>query len=473
MEKSISYLARDFNSIKSELISFSKKYYPQISESFTDSSVGSWFLDMIAAVGDDLSYSIDRAYQENNINSLNSRSSALNVARMNGVKVPGKKASMCEVQLTCTLPVSDNATPDWEKAPVIKRNTIVGSGSFNFELTEDVDFAEQFNNDGYSNMIYEPERDNNGLITAYTVSKTVMAIAGSTKVYKRVISSNELKPFMEIILPDKDIMNIESVLFKAANSLSESPDTFEYFIDEEEFRVAGEYINTYRYFEVDSLSDLYRFGTETRNTNSIDPINGVTERYIDYTESYDEESKEQLAAPNTYRTTRVYKGKWKPVIQKFITEYTDNGYLKMIFGAGSYSEIPKGSNYAEFIMSNAVNNAMLGILPDAGWTMYVLYRIGGGIETNMAPGSINSIVYLDVKFKNAFNATLQSQIVSSLRVTNLSNSLAGKDEPSTKEIVYLTKYSVGSQNRCVTVNDYKSRLLQMHPRYGCPLDVMQ
>ena len=89
MEKKISYLARDFQSIKDELINFSQKYYPELSDSFNDASVGSWFIDLISAVGDDLSYHTDRMYQETNLNSAQLRSSVLNAARLNGVKIPG------------------------------------------------------------------------------------------------------------------------------------------------------------------------------------------------------------------------------------------------------------------------------------------------------------------------------------------------------------------------------------------------
>ena len=435
MEKAINYLARDFNSIKSELISFSKKYYPEMTESFNDSSVGAWFIDLVSAVGDDLSYSIDRVYQENNLNSIHSRKSALNIARLNGVKVPGPKASMCEVQFTCTLPVNAEniSSPNWAEAPTIKRDTIVGNGTYNFELMEDVDFASQFNNNGFSNRKFEPLRNGNGLITAYTVSKSVMAIGGTSKVYKKVITQNELKPFMEVILPDKNIMSVESILFKAADSLKTTPNMSEYYIDEEEFRMTNEYINTYRYFEVDSLSDLYRFGTETIGTNSIDPISGQTELYVDYTETITANGDELTdETPMSVRTSRIYKGRWKPLTQKFITEYTDNGYMKIIFGAGSYDTVPSGSTYAEFIMSNSINNNMLGVLPDAGWTMYILYRVGGGSETNMAANSITNIAFLDTKFKTATDN--KNKILNSIKVNNLSTSLAGKNEPSTQEI---------------------------------------
>ena len=92
----------------------------------------------------------------------------------------------------------------------------------------------------------------------------------------------------------------------------------EYYIDEEEFRMTNEYINTYRYFEVDSLSDLYRFGTETIGTNSIDPISGQTELYVDYTETITANGDELTdETPMSVRTSRISKGRWKPLTQKF------------------------------------------------------------------------------------------------------------------------------------------------------------
>ena len=459
-EKSISYLSRDFNSIKDELISFSKKYYPTLSTSFSDSSVGSWFIDLVSAVGDDLSYNIDRAYQENNVNSSNLRSSVLNVARLNGVKVPGPKASMVEVELSCKIGVDGNK-PLWTDCPVVKRDTQVGNGTFVFELTEDVNFAEQFNSDGYSNRKYEPNRNANGAITSYTVSKSVMAVSSRSKVFKKVITSNELEPFMEVILPDKDVMSVESIIFKTTTGLTSSPRVYEYFIDEEEYMITGDYVKTYRFFEVDSLSDLYRYGTETNGENCISGNNDV---YVDYTETWADENDDSSNV--SIRSTRVYKGKWKPVTQKFITEYTDNGYLKIIFGSGSYDEIPSASTYAEYRMSNLVNNSMLGVLPQEGWTMYVLYTVDGGASTNMGIGAINTIDYLDIEFP--LSSDNSANVSKSMSVTNLSNSIAGKDAPSTEELKHLIKYNVGAQKRCVTLSDYKAMVAMMPPKYGCP-----
>lgn len=147
MEKKINYLARNFEDIKSELINFSNKYYPEVSDDFNDSSVGAWFIDLMSAVGDDLSYHTDRMYQETNINSANLKSTLLNIARTNGIKIPGRKPSMCEVEISVVLPLSPQniSQPNWDYAPILTMGSIVSAGNYNFEIIEDVNFAEQFN----------------------------------------------------------------------------------------------------------------------------------------------------------------------------------------------------------------------------------------------------------------------------------------------------------------------------------------
>ena len=159
--------------------------------------------------------------------------------------------------------------------------------------------------------------------------------------------------------------------------------------------------------------------------------------------------------------------------QKFITEYTDNGYLKIIFGSGNgYSEVPSSSTkFSQYMASKLINNDMLGVLPKEGWSMFVLYRVGGGVSTNLAPNSINKISIARVDWgnnANATNGTTKGKVVNSLKVTNLSSSLGGKDAPSTEEIKQLIKYNTSSQNRAVTLKDYKVKLMSMPPKYGAP-----
>lgn len=469
MDKKINYLARTFSDYRAELINFSNKYYPELSDDFNDSSVGAWFIDLVSSVSDNLSYHIDRMYQETNPNTAMLKSSVLNSARSNGFKVPGAKASMCEVKLSCNLPVDpkDISSPDWDYAPILRRTSTVAAGNYNFHLTEDVDFKEQFNSEAFSNRTFTPNRNSNGSITSYTVSKTTIVINGTTRVFKKVLTSTDVKPFMEIVLPDTNVMNVESIIFKESADFSQDPDIQEYYYDEEQYKTDENAAMTYRYFEVDSLADQWRFGSESNFDNNIIKDTFNPERYEDYTET------ETFGDTSSSRTSRYYKGKWKPITQKFITEYTDNGYMKVIFGSGvDYREVPTGTTkYGEYRASKIINNDMLGVLPKQGWTMFILYEVGGGAETNLGPGAINSISLMNAQFHSdgtELLSRMKGQVLNSMSVTNVTPSVAGKDAPSVDEIKYLAKYNASSQERCVTLKDYKTRLMMMPPKYGAP-----
>ena len=473
MEKKINYLSRDFASIKDELIKFSNQYYPEVADDFADSSIGAWFIDLVSAVGDDLSYHTDRMYQETNINSANLRSTLLNLARTNGVKVPGAKCSMCEVEVTCELPIDGDTTatngsiaqPNWNYAPIVQRTSLFSAGNENFELIEDLNFAEQFNSDGFSNRKIVPARDSNGNVTGYTVSKSTIAINGTSKVYKKTLTSADVKPFMEVVLPEANVTNVESIIFKETADITKSPEIYEYFIDAEEYRFASDAVMTYRYFEMDSLADQYRFGMVTKYD---------TDKVVDMYKPHEYEDYTEFTADNkVQKTTRYYRGAWKPVTQKFITEFTDNGYLKIIFGASnSYPSLPENATkYGDYIASNIVNNDMLGILPKEGWTMFVLYRVGGGTSTNLGPGAVNTITSARVDWGgNTANTSgaKRGKVINSLSITNISTAMAGKDAPSNEELKYLIKYNTSAQNRAVTVKDYKVKLMQMPPKFGAP-----
>ena len=59
--KKINYICRDFEAVRGELEKFSYQYYPELAADFNDSSVGAWFMDLVAAVGDELAYYTDRS----------------------------------------------------------------------------------------------------------------------------------------------------------------------------------------------------------------------------------------------------------------------------------------------------------------------------------------------------------------------------------------------------------------------------
>lgn len=453
MEKGISYLNRTYADYKEALIEYSKKYFPDFNVNYDDASVASWIIGLNAAVADDLSYHIDRVYQETNIDSANERASLFNIARNNGVKIPGPKGAMAEVKFSCVLPADGNK-PNWANAPIIKRGTKVSSASQSFEVMADIDFASQFNEDGISDRTIVPNVNTNGIITGYTITKLSVVVAGDTRIYRESIKASEIKPFMEIVLPVNDVMNIESVIVATGDYAKTVPSYGEFYSEKEELCDENGRRKT-RFFEVDSLAQPERWGDKL--------IDGKAKKYL-----YGYEGT------NTYCVT---KGEWKPVEHKFITEYTDNGYIKLIFGAGNGANVQLGSGMSDFAkwqISKIMNNKTLGVLPDPDSTIFILYRVGGGASSNVAAGAINRISYLDIQFRNADGVDYTSTInlvKSTLSVTNTTPSVSGKDMPSNAELRYLIKYHNAAQERCVTLKDYVDRILNLPPRYGTPFRV--
>lgn len=480
-EKKISYLDRTFEDYRVSLLEYVKKYYPQISDSFDDASIGSWLIDIVAAIGDNLSFHTDRVYSETNIDSAQERGSVLAIARNCGLKIPGPKASMAEEKFSCILPVvtnikndgSESPMPNWAYAPVIKRGTKVTSGSQFFEVLNDIDFREQFDENGNSNRNIIPQKDGNGKIKSYLIEKYAVVTAGETKVYKQSISNSDIRPFMEVVIPDTDVMNVESIIFKDGVGYNSEPMLTEY-LNPNEYVPATDSpskVDTYRYFEVNSLTDQYRWGDDISTTKSGNQNVGQSTTY-----TYGYFNEENNTVVPTYSVT---KGEWVPLTQKFITEFTDNGYLKVTFGSGDVVgqsvNCSTAKTFTKFQISRMVRNNFLGRLPQAGWTMYIQYRVGGGSASNVPLGRINSIAYLNAEIGKCISTDKDSKIIASVRdsitCTNTTPSVSGKDAPTIDEIKAMIKYNSASQERCVTLKDYINRIMMMPPRYGCPFRI--
>lgn len=479
-ENKISYSNRTYNDFRNAFIELTRNYYGDVYKDYSDAAIGQWILDLVSSIGDDLSYHTDRMFQETDINSAQQASSLISLARNNGLKVPGKKSAICEVEISCELPLNQQGEAgtgnlrlaDESYAPVIKSGTLFSTGSVTFELMEDVDFREQFDEDGISNRKIEPVRDSNGNIIAYTYTKLCVVVAGQSKIYKKVLNASDIEPFMEVLLTDRNILGVTSVIMKDGTDLNTDPIISEFKVDEESYMdKSGKMIQ--RFFEVDSLIDQYRYGYEVEEVDKTDILNGKYYNPLWENCTYmDEEGNEVI-----YR--RVAKGKWKRLKNKFITEYTDNWQLKLIFGAGLrnvYGDIPNDAqNFTQYMMSRMQANDYMGVLPEAGKTLYILYRVGGGEESNIAVNTLTNIVYLNMSIcgndNDGDNTRKLRDVQNSIAVTNTTPSYGGKDEPSADELRYLIKYNSASQNRCVTLHDYYARINQIPARYGCPFRV--
>lgn len=476
-EKKIDYSKRTYEEVRDSLVDITRRYYSDIYNSLNDASIGQWMIDINSDIVDNLMYNIDRAYQETSLGSANRRNSLLSIARSLGVKIPGPKSALVEVELSCILPMNTSDVPDSGNnlavadesyAPFIKRGSLFSDGMNTFELMEDVDFKTQFDSNGISNRQIIPRRNGNGDIVSYRYKKLAVASAGQSKIYKRFITQADIEPFFTVTIQDNDILGVESIILKQGRVLANNPATAEFFVDKESYEdKQGK--PTQRFFEVDNLVDQYRFGYIEQEVSSE---NGKYTYYSPVWDVIDAVETEGKLEP-----IRVaMRGKWKRVKNKFTTEYTDNGFLNITFGSGLkniYGTIPESAEeYTQYRMSRMEANDYMGVLPEPNTTMYVLYRTGGGEMSNIGANTLTNIISMsctiDGNCNDSDDSRKKSAVRASIEVTNPSQSYGGKDAPTNEEIRFMTKYISAAQNRCVTLSDYYAKLMEMPAKYGLP-----
>jgi len=425
MTKKINYSSRNFADIRTELIQFVRQYYPDIFNDFNDASVGMMLLELNAATGDMLSFNTDRTFQETQLDFAQERKSILSIARTFGLKIPGKRPSVTIVDFTVTVPVLGD-TFDISYAPVIRQGSQVSGAGKVFENLADIDFADPFTIGGIPNRLILPQVDSNGNITAYKLTKREMVTNGVTKIFKRVITPTDSKPFLEVILPDDDITSVSQVILLEGTDYTKSPE-LDQFLDID-----------LQWYEMDALAEDKIFVNDDTKVSD---------------------------------NSGVMPGKFISVDKRFIREYTDLGFTKLIFGGGSedISALCEFDTNPSLInkIGDFINNTSLGITLPPNQTMYVRYRVGGGSDTNLGPNTINKTGTVNMTV-NGSDPIVNNSVLSSLKVNNPIPALGGKDEPSVEELRKLVRYNFSAQNRCVTLKDYQSRISLMPGEFGVP-----
>jgi hypothetical protein len=167
-------------------------------------------------------------------------------------------------------------------------------------------------------------------------------------------------------------------------------------------------------------------------------------------------------------------GEYISVNNKFISEYTPEGYFYITFGSGNVDPLANLDNYMtnnlKVNLSTYLNNMSLGAVPKQDTTIFIKYRIGGGKESNLGIGVLNNVENSEFII-NGPNSAINNQVTQSLSVTNITPAVGGSDQPTVEELRGMVAYNFAAQNRAVTLNDYKSMIETMPSTYGAPAKV--
>jgi hypothetical protein len=430
VNRDIKYLNKDFSDFRSQLINFSKNYFPNTYTDFTPSSPGIMFMEQASYVGDVLSFYLDNQLQETYLQYVRQTSNIFDLAYMFGYKPKVTGLSNVDVEVFQLVPsklVGGSYYPDYDYTLFFDSNTQVTSttNSTVFNIEDPIDFSVSNSLDP---TIVSVAQISSNTPTYFLLKKTRKASSGN--INTTTFSFGDFEEFPTVTINAENIAGVIDI-FDSDNN---------------------------EYNEVDYLGQETVFKA-LKNTNVNDPNNFVNSNDSPY-------------------ILQV-----KKVQRRFATRFIDSGSLQIQFGAGNPSDIdeeiiPNPDNVGiglpyevnklttAFSPTNFIFTNTYGIAP-TNTTLTVRYTTGGGVASNVPANSITSLDTSTVRFNNNnLNSSTAQYVFDSIAVNNPSGATGGQDGDNAEEIRQNTLANFGSQLRNVTADDYLVRTLSMPSRFG-------
>jgi hypothetical protein len=431
--KDISYLGKDFNRFKQNLVDFVKQYFPNDYTDFNESSPGMIFLEMASYVGDVLSYYTDSNLKESLLTQAQERTNITDISRMLGYNVKSATSAYVDLdvyQLVPAIGSGDLVRPDFTYALTVNSGLRVSTQNTNIEFRtlNTVDFGFSSSYDTTEVTIYESD-DATKQPTYYLLKKTVKAVSGTVKTATYNFGSPI--PYDKIVLPDTGIIEIISIEESDGDNWYNVP-----------------------YLAQDTIFE------EVPNLAENDP---------------------DLAQ---YRSSVGSLLKLRKTSKRFVTKLRSDDRTEIQFGAGISDNndeeiIPNPTNVGNGLAgfrrpidvdidpSNFLYTRAYGQAP-ANTTLTVTYTIGNGISDNVSANVLTNIQFIE--FTDDINGGQAASVLNFVKKTiSVNNPIPAMGAKTIDTIQDIKNNAIGNfatQNRLVTANDYIIRSYSMPARFG-------
>lgn len=427
-QRNVKYLNKDFSSFKRDLIEHVRVYFPDIYSDFSEASIGSMLIELMAYVGDGLSFYLDRKFEETFIDTARERKNIAKHARQLGFKTSnfGKSSASGKVDGFIKVPAittNEKIQADMRYAGKVKRKSkLNGTNGKIYEVLEDADFSSIDKNDSNLTVVAEIDQTTKQP-TSFALKKEGIDVkAGETKTTTFTVSAYQ--SFLKLTLPDEDVLEIMNVSDSQGNI----------------------------WYEVDYLAQDTVFDSVANNASDVNLVPFIL--------------------------------KLRSVPYRFITEFNiETNKTSLIFGTGDAQKfdgelIPDiadlslpllgKDNFTELAIDpqNFLKTRTLGLAP-VSTTLTVQYRVGGGSDTNLGANQLSSVA--DVIYEVSDSSLAQNvvnDVKNSFSVNNPNPIQGGRDEISLSEMKYLISANFASQLRTVTAEDYIARTLSLPSKFG-------
>ena len=431
LKRDIRYINRDFNDFRNTLINYSKTYFPDTYNDFTETSTGMLFIEMASYVGDVLSFYIDNQIQETFIQTARQTENLFNLSYMLGYVPKVTTAASVDIDFYQQVPaksVGGVTVPDYDYTLKIPENTQISSNTnsnIKFLIEDVVDFSVSSSMDPTEVSVYQLSGTQP---TFYLLKKTRKSVSATVNTTTFTFTSPQRF--------DTRTLNVSNLI--GILDVKDSND------------------NTW--YEVPNLAQENVFDS-IRNTNVNDP------NYVDNSD-----------AP--------YLLQLKQVQRRFVTRFKNESTLEIQFGAGSFGDndeeiVPNPDNVGlglpfektklttAFSPLNFVFTNTYGIAP-SNTTLTVRYLTGGGIGANVEAGSLTVVDDTNITFlnPNLADSNLANTIFNSVASNNVLAADGGQDGDSIEELRRNATGNFQNQLRTVTQEDYIIRALSMPANLG-------
>ena len=224
LERDIRYIDRDFNTLRNSLIQYSKTYFPNTYNDFSETSTGMLFMEMAAYVGDVLSFYLDNQIQETFIQKARQTTNLYALAYSLGYvpKVTTVASTMIDFyQQVPSKLVGGEYVPDYDYSLVIPENTqVVSSTDSNqkFIIEDAIDFSASSSLDPTIASVYQISGLNP---TYYLLKKSRKAISATINTKEFVFTAS--KKFDTRTINDSNIIGVLDVVDSDGNTWYEVP----------------------------------------------------------------------------------------------------------------------------------------------------------------------------------------------------------------------------------------------------------
>lgn len=422
-----SFLSRDFESLRAELIQYARLYFPDQIQDFSEASVGGMLVDLVAYVGDSMSFYMDHQFNELGLDTAVERRNVERLIRLAGVKIKGASPAYCIVDFTFTVSAESSDlgyAPASSQLPILKAGTRATSNTgISFTLQDDIDFSKKDTRGNYLYSYAIKDTDSSGNPINFTVTRSGNCVSGGTSEETFSFGADPT-PFKSITLSSANVSEIILVRDSDGNE----------------------------YYEVESLAQDTVFKEIPNSREDSDLVENAL-----------------AVIPAPFR---------------FITRANaDSGAVTIVFGSGAAdtldndilpdpSEVSlplygdrKTFSRAAIDPNSLIGSKGLGVTP-INTVIRVRYRHGGGISHNVSAGTIKTVSNLSTSFSSGLSSGTVATIRSTISVNNRGAARGGEDAPTLEDQRNIALSVRNSQNRVVSKEDLISRIFLMPTNFG-------